>query len=441
MVKTETKNSKAETIIDDLQSSELDMDKLAFLKAKLKDKEKMAAKIVAKKERTINIGVIGLGQAGSRLSEIFYKLGYNAVAINTAMQDLKHIDIPDTNKLYIQYGIGGGAGKDLAIGEAAAVSNADAITDIVGSKLSDAQVFLVASSLGGGSGAGSLPVVIEMLRQYGNPIVVMVALPMESEDAKSKSNSLQTLAKLATLTQNKSISNLIVVDNARIEAIHSNVGQLEFFNVANRSIVEVLDIFNTLSSEPSLVKPLDDKEWSKLLLDGEALSTYGSFNVTDYTDELALADGVMNSLDNNLLASGFDIKGAKYVGIMYVGSEEVMSKIPKSASNYAKQVLIEKCSAETFEGIYVVPSKDDFVKVYTFFSGLNLPTVRVNELKEEVSKYNVVVQTKSDSRVSNLNIDLGKSDGVSASQKLKDKLAARSSTFGKFVTGVVDRRK
>ena len=69
----------------------------------------MAAKIVSGKERSLVLGVLGSGQAGSRLAEAFYKLGYDSVAVNTAMQDLKFIDIPDSNKLLLEYGLGGAA--------------------------------------------------------------------------------------------------------------------------------------------------------------------------------------------------------------------------------------------------------------------------------------------------------------------------------------------
>src|SRR5271157_5145904 len=95
----------AEIIDDDLSnidaeisSSSIDEQKLLALKAKSKAKQqenRMSAKIVAKKERSIVFGVVGSGQAGSRLAGTFYALGYDAVAINSAIQDLKHITIPD----------------------------------------------------------------------------------------------------------------------------------------------------------------------------------------------------------------------------------------------------------------------------------------------------------------------------------------------------------
>ena len=90
----------------------------------------MAARIVSKKEKSLVLGVIGSGQAGSRLAEAFHKEGYDAVVINTAMQDLKYIDVPDSNKLLLEYGLGGAA-KEIEIGRAAAEAHRGEILQLV----------------------------------------------------------------------------------------------------------------------------------------------------------------------------------------------------------------------------------------------------------------------------------------------------------------------
>ena len=51
-------------------------------------------------------------------------------------------------------------------------------------------------------------------------------------------------------------------------------------------------------------------------------------------------------------------------------------------------------------------------------------------------------KAKTESRAANLNLDLGKEKTISEVDKLKQKIQAKSSTFGKFVgTTVTDRRK
>jgi cell division GTPase FtsZ len=443
--------TESEKIVDDVSSVEVqktedvNIDKLAALKAKSQAKQnegKMASKIVQKKERSLSLGVIGSGQAGSRIAEAFYKLGYDAVAVNTAMQDLKFIDIPDSNKLLLEYGVGG-ASKELSIGAAAAEANRDALNELVSEKLGNSQVNILALSLGGGSGAGSCETLIEILTSLGKPVVVMTVLPMDTEDAQTKSNALTTLAKLATFAQNKVIANLIVVDNAKIESIYQNVNQMDFYNVANKTIVNTIDAFNTLSSMPSSTKALDPMEFSKILIDGEGLSVYGEFTVENYSEDTAIAEAVINNLSNNLLAEGFDLKQAKYVGFIVTANKEVWSKIPAVSINYASSMVNDLCGAPNgvFKGIYVVDSPENVVTVYSMFSGVGLPESRVTQLKNETKALQEKVKSKDEGRKLTLNLDTGTNETVSAAQKIKSQIAAKNSTFGKFVGGTVDRRK
>lgn len=446
-----TEQGKPEKIVDDVSSAEvksedkIDLSKLAALKAKSEAKQqesKMAAKIVSKKERSIALGVIGSGQAGSRLAEAFYQLGYEAIAINTAMQDLKYINIPDANKLLLEYGVGG-ASKELEIGRAAAESHKGEILQMLNEKLSGSQVNVLCFSLGGGSGAGSCETLVDIMSGLNKPLVIITVLPMDTEDVQAKANALETLSKLTAFARNKKISNLIVVDNAKIESIYHEANQFDFFNLANKVIVETLDVFNTLSSMPSSVKGLDPMEFSKILMDGEGLSVYGEFVIDNYTEDTAIAEAVVNNLNNNLLASGFDLKQSKYVGFIVAANKDVWSKIPASSVTYATAMVNDLCGSPkgVFKGIYTIDVPENNVKVYSFFSGLGLPNDRVEQLQKETTELQSKNKNKDETRNLNLQLNTGTNENVSAAQKIKDKIAAKSSTFGKFVGGTVDRRK
>jgi cell division GTPase FtsZ len=448
---TITEENKSEPIVDDLSQVEVkkennvDPNILAALKAKSQAKQqesKMANKIVSKKERSIVLGVLGSGQAGSRLAEAFYKLGYDSIVVNTAMQDLKFIDIPDSNKLLLEYGLGGAA-KEIEIGKAAAEAHRGEISQLINDKLSTSQVNVLCLSLGGGSGAGSCETIVDILSETGKPLVVMTVLPMDTEDAQTKANALETLSKLAKATQNKKINNLIVVDNAKLEAIYSNVGQMDFFGVANKAIVETIDVFNTLSAMPSSVKSLDPMEWGKLFTDGEGLTVYGELTVNNFAEETAIAEAVVNNLNGNLLAGGFDLKQSRYVGVIIAANKETWAKIPSSSITYAMAMVNDQCGNPkgVFKGIYTVETPDPVVKVYSMFSGLLLPMSRVEQLKKETLELQNKTKTKDEHRTLNLQLDSGTNESVSAAQKVKEKIAAKNSAFGKLVGGIVDRRK
>ena len=446
-----TEQGQKEEVVDDVSEAEvkpeesIDPSKLAALKAKNQAKQqesKMAAKIVSKKERSIVLGVVGSGQAGSRLAEAFYKQGYDAIAINTAMQDLKFIDIPDSNKLLLEYGLGGAA-KEIEIGRAAAEEHRGEILQLINEKLQGSQVNVLCLSLGGGSGAGSCETMVEVLSSLGKPLVVITVLPMDTEDAQTKANALETLSKLAKLTQTKRVNNLIVVDNAKIEAIYQNVSQVDFYGIANKAIVEPIDMFNSLSSMPSSVKGLDPMEWGKLFTDGEGLTVYGELTVDNFVEDTAIAEAVVNNLNGNLLAGGFDLKQSRYVGVIITANKETWAKIPSSSITYAMAMVNDQCGTPkgVFKGIYTVESPDPVVKVYSMFSGLGLPESRVTQLKKDAQEHMQTVKGKDDQRNLNLQLDTGVNETISAAQKVKDKIAQKSSAFGKLVGGVVDRRK
>ena len=434
------------TVVQD----DLNLDKLTLLKQRMKEKqnqesseeskvEDMPAKIMMPPRKSIRWGVLGAGAAGSKLAEVFYNLGYQTIVMNTAIQDLEGIKIPETNKLHTEYGLNG-AGKSLEIGEGAATAYMDHLYEMVATKLDSAQALVYCLSLGGGSGAGSLTPVIEVLGKIGLPVIVIAVLPMDSEDAGTKSNSITTLAKLSKLVQEKKVQSVICADNARIETIYKDVGQLSFYEVANKAIVEPIDLLNILSSKSSAIA-LDSTDYAKIMLDGEGFCVFSSMKVANYQDEVALATAVIDKLDGNLLAAGFNLESSKYAGFIVCGSKAVLEKIPSSATNYASTMIQDKCGAVTlFKGVYVTDSTEDCAVVYSVFSGLSLPESRVTSLQKEVKEAQEQMKAKTERRQVNLSINTG-DETISAAQKVKDQIASKSSSFSKFFAGNVDKRK
>jgi tubulin-like protein CetZ len=442
-----TEENKTEPVEQKPEVAALDEDKLAKLKARLAAKEKeteVQNNPATKREKSINFGVIGSGQCGSKLAETWYKLGCDAIAINTAQHDLRYIEIPESNKLLMEHGLGGAA-KELEIGKAAAEKYRDKIAELVSNQLADAQVLILALSLGGGSGAGSCEPLVDVLSAMGKPLVVMTVLPMDSEDAQVKMNSLQTLAKLAKFTQSKKINNLIVVDNAKIESIYNNISQIDFFSVANKAIVEPIDAFNTLSAMSSPVKPLDSMEFAKLFVDGEGLCVYGMLKVSNYKEEDAIAIAMIDNLNSNLLASGFDLKQTKYGGVIITANSKVWKEIPAAHMNYALALVNEQCGdpEAVFKGIYVNDNiAEDCVVIYSMFSGLSLPQSRIEQLKKETAAFATSHKEKNTQRNLSLDLNTGTDQTITKVQEIKNKIAQKTSAFGKLTSStIIDRRK
>jgi cell division GTPase FtsZ len=446
-VKNETMEIEKTNIIDDLpeeetqiNDQEVDQSKLDELKSLMKSKKEntVTMKIVDEVNKSLNFGIVGSGQMGSRLAQTFYKLGYKAVALNTASQDLSGIELPKENKLLLQFGALHGAAKDLKIGQDSAEANRDEIINLLSDKLRDVNVLVLCTSLGGGSGAGSHSVLIDILSSTGLPVIVIAALPMSNEDAQTKKNALDTLASLSKLLQSKVISNLIVADNAKLETIYSDVSMVDFFNVGNEAIVRPLDVFNHFSARPSFDKPLDSMEWAKILTDGEGLTIYGELTVSDYEDQTAIAKAVIENHENGLLASGFNLETAKYAGVMIIANDSVWKKIPRVSIDYAISLIKESCPGHeaVFRGSYVDNTLGDTVKVYSIFSGLGLPTGRVEQLRKDVDADKVKTADRFKSRSTNLSLNTGKDESTSKADEVREKIAKGNSTFSKnFASG------
>lgn len=449
MTRVKTEKSKIENNInDDINlDKEEKKDEVSLTAEEILNKIKKNSKKETKKENmkepvSLKFGVLGLGHAGSKVSEVFYNLGYDCLALNTATQDLTNINIPENNKMFLDIGIQGAA-KDLSRGEDAALQYRDEICKKIDETLGSSKVIMLCSSLGGGSGAGGLSVVIDLLQNIGKPIIVLAVLPMVSEDVKTKSNSLEVLSKLSAYVSNGSIHNLIVVDNARIEAIYDGVSQLDFYNVANKAIVEPLDIFNKFSMKPSNVKSLDSAEFATILLNGEGLGIYGQITVENYEEETAIAEAVFNGLEGNLLASGFDLKEARYVGFMVIANKKVWSKVSSGAINYAG-VLINDVFGNpegSYKGIYESDDDNDEVKVFSFASGLGLPRSRIDSLRSDVAAQQATLKAKDEDRKKKLNLDMGKDKVISEVDKIKQRISSKKKGFGKLNEMVVDKRR
>lgn len=409
-----------------------------------KKEETMSLTLESEKDRSLKIGVVGVGQAGSRLCEQFHQFGYNVGVLNTALQDLKHIAVPERKKLFLEYGLGG-AGKDMAIGSGAIEQHKDAIKQFLEAEVvADNDMLFLAVSGGGGTGSGSVEPMLGLLAGFGRPLGVIFVLPMNSDDAASKKNSLTTLARLAKMAATDVINTLIVVDNAKIESIYGGLSQAEFWKTANKAIVEPFHLFNSLTSQASAFTSLDPTDFGRIISYGDC-SLYGMMEVENYTEETALAEAAVQSLEAGMLASGFDLKQAKVGGVLVVAKKEVLEQIPANNVNYLFHIISEKTdNASIYKGIYAINSEKDSVKVYCWLAGLGLPVDRVNVLKQESATQAAKAEEKDKQRASSMSLDTGEKN-VSAAQAIHEKIKAKNSAFNKLTGnargGIIDKRK
>tara|TARA_A100001011_G_scaffold400337_1_gene514210 strand:- start:3479 stop:5125 length:1647 start_codon:yes stop_codon:yes gene_type:complete len=430
-------------------SESIDEDVLKKLKKKAKQKKKNDGGIdvpdlVQKQEVSINLGVVGVGQAGSRLAEVFHNLGYDAGVINTSAQDLKYIGVLDNQKLLVEGSLGG-TGKDLDLGRELFDENEELILNFV-EKIADGNdmVYLTMSG-GGGTGSSSVETMVPMLFGLGIPVGVIYVLPKATEDAQSKKNTIETLSRLAKMTAENMVASLVVVDNARIEQIYADLSQSEFWKTANSAIVEPLHLFNSLTSQASRFTSLDPSDFGKIISCGDC-SVYGMIEVENYMEETALAESVIESLSGSMLADGFDISQTRVGGVIITGSKESLDRLPAININYCFHMISEQTNgASIFQGVYDVDSNKDSVKIYSWFAGLGLPADRIESLKKESQEQAKIAAEKESMRASAMTLDLDEDKVNNVASEVHRKIQKKKSGFNKLQRGsrrsIIDKRR
>jgi cell division GTPase FtsZ len=406
--------------------------------------EDMSKNATAKPHVSLQFGVVGSGQAGGRIAEVFYRFGYQACAINTAMQDMEFLDMPKESKFFLNYSLGG-AGRDLEVGRAAIENQIDEVRAFLQSQVGNSDVILIALAGGGGSGSGSAETLVSLVAELGRPVGVIYALPGTFDDSQSKHNAIQTLAKLSDMSAKGVINSLILVDNAKIEAAYPGLSQASFWETANNAIVEPLHMFNSLTAMPTNFEALDSMDFAKSFIEAGNCVLFGSNKVSKElydNDETSLVGAIIEDLDKGLLASSFDLKEAQAVGILVTARQAVLEKVPYHAISYIFRYIAEEYkSARTFKGVYAVPSTDDDITVRFIFSGLGLPKKRVESLKNEAQRHMQNLEAKKGKAAVSMSIDLGKDKTTSEVDRIMKKIEQKKSATGKLLSNKFDRRR
>lgn len=393
----------------------------------------------------IKWGVIGSGQGGGRIAEEFAKFSYPTCVINTAKQDLTFVNIPEENKLFMDYALGG-AGKDLTIGDSAIVEYQQEVLNLMRKVFKDeAETVVCCVGGGGGTGSGSAPNLVKLVSSFGLPVVVLYTLPREDEGALTKSNAIRTLKQLAVLSQQEKINALIIVDNSKIQQIYPNIGAGKLWKVANFDIVNTLNLFNTLCRCDTDYDSLDPMDFVRILSTGNC-AIFGKVDiplrvengqVVTYDSELANA--VLQNVQSGLLAEGFDLKETVAAGVIVTGRQELLEQIPAVNVHFMYNELNRLLGdAHVYHGMYKDNSKADTLSVYTLFSGLGLPYKRVDNLLKEAEQAESALEQKAADKSK---MDISFETPTKNESQQFDKMRQGNTAFGRLAGRRGNRRR
>ncbi|MGB9963921.1 tubulin/FtsZ family protein [Halobacterium sp. CBA1126] len=215
--------------------------------------------------------LIGVGQAGGKVTEALLeedrRAGYGAVrgtlAVNTAKADLEPLDI-DTVLVGQERVKGHGVGADNELGAEVMQSDlGEVVGELDGVVDAGTEAIFVVAGLGGGTGSGGAPVLVqELKRVHEIPVYALGILPGRDEGGIYQANagrSLKTLVREADSTLlvdndawRKTGESVTEAFDAINERIARRVGILlaagEDVEGVGESVVDASEVINTLKS-------------------------------------------------------------------------------------------------------------------------------------------------------------------------------------------------
>lgn len=160
------------------------------------------------------IKVIGVGGGGGNAIENMYKQnisGVSFVAINTDMQALEYLNVPEK----LQLGPGLGAGGRPEKGKMYAEENSEDIARLFDD---ETEMVFITAGMGGGTGTGASPVVARIAKEKGVLTIGIVTIPFLFEGNKKILQALDGAKEMG-----KYVDALLLINNERLTEIYSDL--------------------------------------------------------------------------------------------------------------------------------------------------------------------------------------------------------------------------
>lgn len=286
--------------------------------------------------KKIRIKVIGIGGGGGNIiAELLRKLKdfssqkIEFLAVNTDSQALK--SLPKALKTF-SFGQkltrGLGTGRDVEIGEKAAREDIEKLKSI----FSDGKdLYIIVSSLGGGTGTGATPVFTKITEELGLTTLGIFTLPFAFEGRKKMDISLKSLEKIKD-----NLNAFMVLPNEKIfNLTKEEVSFADSLNLLNDRLAESLEgLLRTIYS-PGLI----NIDWAdiKTILEGKKRVAYLNFSKAKAKENIEdIAKGLLKNpiLDYHFEDADnvmFNIEGSKDLSLQMLS--QISGKISDLAPN------------------------------------------------------------------------------------------------------------
>lgn len=343
----------------------------------------------------LKISTIGLGNAGSQVSQLAYELkNIPGLAINSSKQDLASITLP------LRFAIGDekGAGKNrdnakafLKAHIAELVKEADVVEHITSSDI----VFVI-SSIGGGTGSGMAPMMVDILQKaFKNTKFILVGIyaPLR-ESLAAQQNSIDYLKEIR---EHNSTATIMAYDNNR----YSDITTSEMMTKVNREIVEDLAVLRGDYQFTTPFNSIDEKDMMRILQTPGRLVVYRATGVREKDiDEKGLEDILLVKIVKDSAHAELDkdqvVKRLGIITNLTASADEKFDINIKNVKKYVGEPV------EGFEHVHRL-EKGDSNNVFLIMSGLSVPNDRIIKMTERIEEGIALLQQSTESVLDTLN--------------------------------------
>lgn len=339
-------------------------------------------------EAAFRFAFLGAGQCGGRIADSFWKLGYRRVgAFNTTEADFDGLS-PEISRWSVKEK--GGASKDPESAARQIEDKQGDIRDLMTRAWGDSFDYaLICAGLAGGTGSGSLPILIESARKYMADkgmvpkVGAIVALPSPKEGQRQGRNAVTAFKKLLDLE----VSPLIVLDNFRVQQSR-RPGASELFPLANSYVSNLLHVFNQVPTKKGGIYTFDASELGHLFDGGLVVMSVAQIPLASLKGEADLTTYIREKLSSSLLAQ-VNLRKGRSGALVFMSDAQGM-KLPiewyeagyKQLHDVLGAAYGRRTPTVLHRGLYEDPALKQ-LRCYTLISELEPPLECLLELAKE----------------------------------------------------------
>src|ERR1700676_3846641 len=263
-----------------------------------------------RQEEIIPIKIVGVGGAGSNVLDRIVLDGMekaDLIAINTHVQSFTSSVAAHKEQPGREVTRGLGTGGDPDLGYSAAVESADEIRQA----LVDARMIFICAGLGGGTGSGATPLVVQLAREAGSLVIVFATLPFSFEGKRRAAQAQEALSRVNQVGN----GGTCFEKDGMGDMGGPKAGINKAFAVADITISQSLRSIVNLIQRPGLIRIGFDDLFRALRSDnGRCLFGYGEGD----SDNRA-HDALKQALKNPLMNKGKMLADAAHVLVQVSG--------------------------------------------------------------------------------------------------------------------------